>query len=215
MSRAELKSLSKQQIKGKLGVLFVIFLIAAAIGIVSNYILAEIPIIGPLAYMVVIVPAISFSLVSVYLKVALSEDVKIKNAFDGFENFWGAFKVTFFTGLFTFLWSLLFVIPGIIKAFSYSMAMYVLAENKDIGALEAIKKSKEMMKGHKMELFVLELSFIGWALLAALTFGIAYIWVYPYMYTTLANFYMSIKPAGEICHVVSEPIIEEVVENEN
>ena len=95
--------------------------------------------------------------------------------------------------VFTLLWSLLFIIPGIIKAYSYYMSMYILAENKGMSAREAISKSKQMMHGHKMELFVLELSFIGWGIVTAVTFGIAGIYVHPYMQATMVNFYDSIK----------------------
>lgn len=114
---------------------------------------------------------------------------------------------TFLANLFTSLWSLLFVVPGIIKACSYSQALYIIAEDPEIGALEAINRSKAMMDGHKMEYFVLGLSFIGWNLLACLTFGILYIWLIPYMQTTMANFYNSIKP------VVAAPVCEEIPES--
>ena len=90
---------------------------------------------------------------------------EVKDAFCGFDDFWSAFKVTFLVGLYTFLWSLLFFIPGIVKAYSYSMALYVLAENPGKSARECIKESMEMTNGHKMELFVLDLSFIGWIIL--------------------------------------------------
>ena len=116
--------------------------------------------------------------------------------FYGFKDLWCAFKVQFLTGLFTFLWSLLFVIPGIIKALSYSMSTYILAENPGMPALEAIERSKKMMDGHKADLFVLGLSFIGWALLGSITLGIAYIWIIPYVSTTYVNFYNQIKGEG-------------------
>ena len=128
------------------------------------------------------------------------KDVEIKDAFSGFDDFWAAFKVTFRVALFTFLWSLLFVIPGIIKAYSYSMALYILAENKGKSSRECVKESMAMTEGHKMDLFILSLSFIGWMLLSAITFGIAYIWVGPYMNATFANAYKSLKPV-----VVEEP----------
>ena len=86
------------------------------------------------------------------------------------------------------------IIPGIIKGIAYSQAMYILAENPEIGGREAISKSQEMMRGHKMEYFILLLSFIGWSILASLTFGLLYIWLIPYMNATYANFYQSIKP---------------------
>ena len=116
--------------------------------------------------------------------------------FQHFDKFWAAFKVSFFTGLFTFLWSLLLIIPGIIKGLGYSMAMYILAENPDMPALEALKKSQEMMDGHKMELFVLYLSFIGWFLLTAVTCGIASLYVTPFVNATMVNFYLNIKPSA-------------------
>jgi len=90
---------------------------------------------------------------------------------------------------------LLFFIPGIIKSYSYSMAPYILAENKGKPALECINESKAMTNGHKMDLFVLGLSFIGWILLCLVTFGIAYIWVGPYIQSTYVNAYISLKPA--------------------
>ena len=75
------------------------------------------------------------------------------------------------------------------------MSMHILAENKGMGALDCINESKEMTNGHKWELFVLSLSFIGWGFLCSITFGIALIWVLPYMNATFANAYESLKPA--------------------
>ena len=92
--------------------------------------------------------------------------------------------------------SLLFIIPGIVKSFSYSMSMYILAENPGTPALECISESKAITNGYKMDLFVLGLSFIGWAFLGALTLGIAYIWIIPYMEATYANAYQSLKHAN-------------------
>ena len=75
------------------------------------------------------------------------------------------------------------------------MSLFILAENPELTASEALAKSQSMMKGHKMELFILELSFIGWYFVVALTFGIAALYVAPYMQATMANFYNSIKEA--------------------
>ncbi len=194
MDRVELKNLAKQQIKGNIGTLFLMMLVIAGIFALANLI----PVAGSLATVFVITPAFSIALVIVYLKLAQGINPDLKELFAHFDKFWGAFKVSFFVGLFTALWSLLLVIPGIIKAYSYSMSMYILAENPEIGALEAINRSKAMMNGHKMELFVLELSFIGWYLLCAITFGIAGVWVFPYMSATFANFYNKIKNQPEV-----------------
>ncbi len=202
MNRAELKSRAKAQIKGKIGILFLITLIIAVLSAIASSLLGMIPG-GGLVATIIITPAFSLSLVRVYLLVVQGVKPEAKDAFSGFDDFWSAFKVTFLVGLFTFLWSLLFVIPGIVKTYSYSMSMYILAENKGKAALECIDESKKMTNGHKMELFVLDLSFIGWMLLGAITLGIAYIWILPYMQATHTNAYHSLKPA------VEAPVIEE------
>ena len=194
-TRAELKAMAKQQIKGNIGMLFVVTLIIGAVSAIAGAVAGVVPGVG-LAVSVVVTPALSLSLVRVYLAlVNAGKKPEAKDAFTGFDDFWTAFKTTFLVGLYTFLWSLLFVIPGIIKAFSYSQAMYIVAENKGIGAREAISQSKAMMDGHKAELFVLGLSFIGWGLLVTVTLGIAAIWVVPYMQATMVNFYNNLKPA--------------------
>ena len=195
MNRAELKMAAKQQIKGKIGILFVITLVIAVISGIASVVLGLIPVVGSLAATVIVTPAFALSVVRIYLNVVKGNAPELNDAFTGFDDFWAAFKVTFLVGLFTFLWSLLFVIPGIIKSISYSMSMYVLAENKGKPALECIAESKKMTEGHKMELFVLALSFIGWAFVGAITFGIAYIWITPYMQATMTNAYNYLKPA--------------------
>lgn len=101
--------------------------------------------------------------------------------------------------LFTFLWSLLLYIPGIIKAISYSMTSYILMENPDMPVMDAIEKSKEMTNGHKMDIFVTYLSFIGWGILSAFTFGIlAVFYVGPYMNLTMAGIYDTLKGGSSI-----------------
>jgi len=195
MNRAALKETAKSQIKGKIGILFVITLIIAVISGLATSILTIIPFVGPLASAIIITPAFALSIYQIYLSVAAGNAPAPGDAFSGFNDFWSAFKVTFFVGLFTFLWSLLFFIPGIVKSLSYSMSMYILAENKGKPALECINESKQMTNGYKVDLFVLGLSFIGWILLGCITFGLAFIWVVPYMQATYTNFYLNLKPA--------------------
>ncbi|MBQ3252691.1 MAG: DUF975 family protein [Oscillospiraceae bacterium] len=201
MDRAQLKSQAKSQIKGNIGILFLIMLIMAAVGGLGNVI----PVVGQLAVVIVITPAFALASTKIFLRLTEGKKPELGDLFTEFSNFWASFKVTFLTGLFVFLWSLLLYIPGIIKAMSYSQAMYILAENPGIGAREAIDRSKAMMEGHKMELFVLYLSFIGWYLLGAITFGIAYIYILPYVQATLTNFYNSIKPVEAAAEA---PIVE-------
>ncbi len=201
MNRVQLKELARQQIKGKIGTLFVISLIMVVITSIGSLLLSLVPFVGGIASSILIAAPLSLGLIMVYLKIAANQDVQIKDLFNGYYDLWSAFKVQFFVGLFTGLWSLLFVIPGIIKGISYSMSIYILAENKGMDALEAINRSKTMMNGHKMDYFVLTLSFIGWGLLVSITFGIAGIWVFPYISTTLANFYNKVKDADRIATV--------------
>lgn len=116
------------------------------------------------------------------------------NAFrDGFgrwgRNVWGMFLV----GFFTFLWSLLLVVPGIVRFYSYSMTPYILIDNPELSANQAINLSRKMMKGHKFDLFFLQLSFIGWIFLSIFTLGIGLLWVVPYMMAAQAAFYQDVR----------------------
>ena len=113
-------------------------------------------------------------------------------------NYWHKVWGMFLMSLFIFLWSLLLVIPGIIKAFSYAMTPFILEENPELGANEAIDRSRAMMKGHKFDLFWLALSFIGWLFLCLFTFGIGNLWLSPYMQTAFASFYEDVKADYEV-----------------
>ena len=183
-----LKALAKEQISGKIGTLLVMFLIVFGISLASNII----PVLGSIAN-IVVTSAFTLGGAWVYLKLARGEGISFGDIFYGFDDLWTAIKAQFFIGLFIWLWSLLLIIPGVIKAYAYSMTFFILAENKGMPVLEAITLSRKMMDGHKMDLFLLFLSFIGWSILVVITFGIAAIWVYPYMYATMTNFYLSVK----------------------
>ncbi|MCK5128612.1 MAG: DUF975 family protein [Clostridiales bacterium] len=108
-------------------------------------------------------------------------------------NYFPIVKAMFLRGLYTFLWSLLLVIPGIIKAYSYRMVPYILTENPQMDANEAITLSRNMMSGQKWRAFVLDLSFIGWYLLGMLAFGIGVLFVNPYKYSTDAQLYLVLR----------------------
>jgi uncharacterized membrane protein len=100
--------------------------------------------------------------------------------------------------LFIALWSLLFVIPGIVKAYSYAMTFYILNDNPGMSATDAIKQSRSMMNGHKLDLFLLHLSFIGWILLSVLTFGILAIFLEPYIKAANFAFYENLKKQPQV-----------------
>lgn len=126
------------------------------------------------------------------------ENGKLENVFNiGFANFGRNLGSILLEGLLVFAWSLLFFIPGIIKAYSYSMTQYILADCPDVSAVDAITISKRMMKGHKWEYFVFQLSFFGWGLLSILTLGLLSIFFLdPYIGTATAGYYAEVKKAA-------------------
>lgn len=114
--------------------------------------------------------------------------------FSEFHRLWPAFLLQLLRGIYVFLWSLLLVIPGICAAYSYAMAPYILMENPSMTPNEAIEESKQLMYGNRFRLFCLEISFIGWGLLAVLfTCGIGGLWLVPYTEASYAAFYREIK----------------------
>ena len=112
--------------------------------------------------------------------------------FSRFSVFGRALGLRLLMALKIFLWSLLFIVPGIVAAYRYAMAPYLLAENPDLTAQEAIERSKEMMAGNKGRLFCLQFSFIGWYLLAAVTGGVGMIFLAPYTKSADTAFYMEL-----------------------
>ena len=120
----------------------------------------------------------------------LIEDM-FRLAFD--KNYLHKVLGMFLMELFVFLWSLLLIVPGIIKGLAYFMTPFILEENPELSAYDAIKYSEKMMVGHKWDLFVLFLSFIGWSLLCLLTAGICFLWLTPYQTLSVCEFYEDLK----------------------
>lgn len=116
-------------------------------------------------------------------------------AFNG-QNYMGIVKTMLVTKILIFLWSLLFIIPGIIKSYAYRMVPYILADNPNIGVRKAIALSNEMTMGHKFDMFVLDLSFIGWYLLGVLACGLGVLFVMPYENATNAELYLVLRRAA-------------------
>ena len=116
--------------------------------------------------------------------------------FSDFYRFGTAFLARFLTNLYILLWSLLLIVPGIMAAYSYALTPYILADNPDMTAGEAIARSKELMAGNRWRLFCLQFSFIGWHILAALTLGIGSLWLTPYINAAMAAFYRDLVPAS-------------------
>ena len=140
---------------------------------------------------------LTMGLYAMYLNMYKDNEWSVGDIFSSFRNgmdyYLNSFLLLFVNSIFIFLWSLLFVIPGIIKTFSYSMSPYILIDNPGMTAGEARRKSMEIMKGNKWKLFCLQFSFIGWILLAILTFGILFLWVIPAMEMSKIAFYKEIS----------------------
>lgn len=120
-------------------------------------------------------------------------EARFEDLFSQFNRIGAGFCMQFLRGLFIFLWALLFIIPGIIASYRYSMTPYIMAEHPEYGALDAIGYSKEMMVGNKWRLFCMQISFIGWFFLCLLTLGIGLLWLNPYIEAANAAFYRDVS----------------------
>ncbi len=122
------------------------------------------------------------------------EEIDLGDTFEGFKhNFGDNLILGLMQGILIFLWSLLFIIPGIVKGYSYSMAYYIKNDHPEYSWRECIDESRRIMNGKKLDLFLLDLSFIGWIIVGTLAFGIGVLWVEPYMQAARAVFYEEIK----------------------
>jgi Predicted integral membrane protein len=221
MVRSELKTKAKQAISGKIGAIFLVtFVVSLGFSIVFTIFNSLVSLIfgnvdpaaisattttGLIVSMVICwaviiltVGGLALSFAAIFLNIGnkkpVVEDVKF-----GFKD--GNLKRGIFGliryEIFVFFWSLLFVVPGIVKSYAYSQMFYLMADNKKLTASEAQKKSIEMMDGHKAEYFMLQLSFIPWVLLIVVTLGFGAIYVAPYIEATLAEFYKGLKKAAK------------------
>ena len=163
---------------------------AVGIGVVLMYIIA-----GPAYY------GLAFQ----SLNVMRGNKVDVNDIMAAQHRLPDAILAYFINGIFTFLWSLLFIIPGIIAAYSYSMTYYILIDNPNMSANEARLKSMKLMEGNKLRLFYLHLSFLGWLILCFLTLGILTFWIAPYMRCATAEFYQSIAPASAAAEPTAHP----------
>ena len=173
--------------------------LATLIYLVITIGIQNIPLLGPIASLIISGPmALGFTIFM--LAISRKEEAKIGQIFDGFKNFGTALAAYLLIGLLVCLWLLLLIIPGIIAALAYSQTFFIIADNKDINPIDAIKRSTSMMYGHKWKLFCLGLRFIGWILLCIITLGILFLWITPYMYVSYAKFYDDIKDSLDKDH---------------
>lgn len=132
---------------------------------------------------------LEFGLAANFLNLSRGKGLSISQLFDGFNDYKIIFTTLFLVQIYTALWALLLFIPGVVKSYSYSMTPFILKDNPTMKNNEAIDLSMKLMKGHKMQLFLLDLSMIGWALLCMLTLGLGILLLQPYNTTAHAAFY--------------------------
>ena len=222
MTSSELRAIARRNLEGTWGISVGVALVAALLGglIVGtgsniNFNLNEDTVRNlPPIFWTVLLPLVSLAgllgIVSFilggtvelgYAKFLLKQydrkELQFSDLFSQFERFGTGFAQKFLRILFTVLWTLLLIIPGIVKGLSYAMTPFILEEHPELTASEAIKESMKLMDGHKMDLFILGLSFIGWSLLACLTMGIGFLFLNPYMNAAYAAFYRDISRKQE------------------
>jgi uncharacterized membrane protein len=127
------------------------------------------------------------------ISIARKKEARLEQLFEGFKRFGKSLLVYLLIVIFTLLWTLLLIVPGIIAGISYSQIFFILADDESISAKEAMKKSKQMMYGYKWKYLCLGFRFFGWGLLSILTLGVGFIWLFPYMYVSMAKFYDDIS----------------------
>lgn len=136
-------------------------------------------------WLVLLMVSLGFTIYS--LQLTRHRAVGFANLLDGFSFFLRYLALTIISSIFIALWSLLLIFPGIIASYRYRMAVYLMLDNPQMGVMDCLRESKRLMHGHKGELFVLDLSFLGWAILSCIPF--VSLWTMPYMETTYAHYY--------------------------
>ena len=196
MNRVEIKNYAKEKLSGNLGSIWKILIIALGIslatgivfGILFNNMDADIldSLLG------ILMMPLGIGTTAFFVSLIENENFEAKDLFKYYHDFVKVIGVTILMGLIVMLGYICFIIPGIILTLSYSLVPIILIKKPELGIVETLKYSREKMQGHKLDTFVLGLSFIGWAILGTLTFGILYIWLYPYMQLTFTKFYLNI-----------------------
>lgn len=196
MNRVEIKNFAKEKLSGNLGSIWKILIIALGISLASTCVLSILfnkmdadfldSLLG------ILMMPLGIGTTAFFISLIENENFEAKDLFKYYHDFVKIIGVTVLMGLIVMLGYICFIIPGIILTLSYSLVPIILIKKSELGIVETLKYSREKMQGHKLDTFVLGLSFIGWAILGTLTFGILYIWLYPYMQLTFTKFYLNI-----------------------
>lgn len=200
----EIRELSKSQLKGNWSKPIIAALILVGVSVVLSVVILAITegdknIVGTSIGQIInliVSNAMIYGIAKWYLSFARGVDTSYEQIFDAFKQpkLWlNVFLIDLLMGLIIIGGVILFFVPAIIFAMMYSMVIYIVVDNNEVGITEALRQSRIMMQGHKMQLFKMSLYLALLSILAILTFGIAYIWLIPYMYTCYTNFYQSLK----------------------
>ena len=196
MNRVEIKKFAKEKIKGHLWDFWKITLVAFAATLGLGFIWGllftnfKVEFIGYLLDILLL--PLSIGLVNFMINFVNDKDFAINDLFNHYKNFLKVTGTLLLEGIIVCLGFILLIIPGIYLAFSYLLVPYLLVQIDDLSITDTLRLSRKMMNGHKIDAFVLGLSFIGWGILGTLTLGILYIWLYPYMMTTYTKFCLDI-----------------------
>lgn len=200
MERSVLKSNAKSQLRGKwglaIGTLVVGTIIISGFSSVVEFIEPKSSIPTNLGRLINIFlgGVITLGISKFVLNIAANnQEASFNDLFSGFNIYLKTLGLWIVMGLSIGIATICLIVPGIIVALMFSQTFFILCEDNDKSITECLKESSEMMKGHKVDLFVLWLSFIGWWIVAVITFGIGALWVYPYQQVTCANFYLALK----------------------
>ena len=185
----ELMARARETLKGAWGYPILAVVINWLVGMGAG----QFPFLGMIVALLIAGP-LGYGLTLYFMNVTRRSNPQIVNLFAGFSSrFWTLVLAVALVHIFIFLWALLLIIPGIMAAYSYSMVYYVLVDNPQMTAMEALNRSKKIMRGYRWKFFCLMFRFIGWALLCILTCGIGFLWLIPYVEVAMANFYDSVK----------------------
>lgn len=178
------KSYAKECLSGNWGAAILVSIVS----VVASSLLGLIPVVGTILSLL-IAGQIAVGALRYYTKLIRKEDAKFSNMFEDFHKFLSSFAVYLLQFLLIILWFFLFIIPGIIAIYSYSMAFFLKNKHPEMRAFNILQLSKKIMQGRKWELFCLELSFFGWILVGIITFGIGFFYVGPYMQAATTKFF--------------------------
>ena len=214
MTNSELRRMARRHLDGRWGdlvlVTFLYYILSSCISFPFQVGMDEniwklfslplgwkVPVVGAGCVLLLLLLPLQWGYQVTFLRAWREEPADISTLFYGFRDFWRIFSTLFLQQLYILLWTLLLIVPGVVKALSYAMTPYILRDYPELSRRAAIHLSREMMAGNKGRLLLLWLSFLGWAVLALFTCGIGYLWLAPYIGVSEAGFYEDVRQQYE------------------